>query len=67
MEPPCGGRKKVYINGPGHMTKMGATPIYAKNLNKSSPTELIVLHIIMKVDMGHYLLNLYKVYINDNS
>ena len=23
---------KVYINGPGHMTKMAATPIYGKNL-----------------------------------
>ena len=23
---------KVYINGPGHMTKMAAMPIYGKNL-----------------------------------
>ena len=30
-------------NGPGHMTKMAAMPIYGKNLQKSSPTELIVL------------------------
>ena len=35
--------EKVYINGPGHMTKMAATPIYGKNLQNSSPTELIVL------------------------
>ena len=27
---------KVYINGPGHMTKMTAMPIYGKNLKKSS-------------------------------
>ena len=27
-EPPWEGGKKVYINGPGHMTKMAAMPIY---------------------------------------
>ena len=42
-EPPWEIGKKVYINGPGHMTKMAATPIYDKNLQKSFPTELIVL------------------------
>ena len=26
------GRTKVYMNGPGHMTKMAATPIYGKSL-----------------------------------
>ena len=25
----------MYINGPGHMTKMSAMPIYGKNLKKS--------------------------------
>ena len=35
--------KKVYINGTGHMTKMAAVLIYGKNIQKSSPTELIVL------------------------
>ena len=29
---PWQGGKKVYINGPGHMTKMAAMPIYGKNL-----------------------------------
>ena len=43
VEPPWERGKKVYINGPGHMTKMATTPIYRKNLQKSSPTELIVL------------------------
>ena len=43
VEPPWEGGKKVYINGPGHMYKMAAMPIYGKNLQKSSPTELIVL------------------------
>ena len=37
------GGTKVYINGPGHMTKMAAMPIYGKNLKKSSPPESEVL------------------------
>ena len=32
VEPPWEGGMKVYINGPGHMTKMAAMPIYGKNL-----------------------------------
>ena len=31
VEPPWEGGTKVYINGPGLMTKMAATPIYGKN------------------------------------
>ena len=31
VEPPWEGGTEVYINGPGHMTKMAATPIYNKN------------------------------------
>ena len=44
VEPPWeeGGRK-VYINAPGHMTKMVTMPIYGENLQKSSPTELKVI------------------------
>ena len=34
VEPPWEGGKKVCINGPGHMTKMAATPIYGKNPSK---------------------------------
>ena len=34
VEPPWKGGTKVYINGPGHMTKMAATPIYGKNPSK---------------------------------
>ena len=38
VEPPWVGVTKVCINGPGHMTKMAAMPIYGKNLKKySSP------------------------------
>ena len=32
MEPPWEGGTKIYINGPGHMTKMAAMPIYGKTL-----------------------------------
>ena len=34
VEPPWEGGTKVCINGPGHMTKMSAMPIYGKNLKK---------------------------------
>ena len=37
MEPPWDGGTKVCSNGPGHMTRMAAMPIYGKNLKKSSP------------------------------
>ena len=43
VEPPWEGETKVYINGPGHMTKMAAMPIYGKNLKKSSSPEPEVL------------------------
>ena len=32
MEPPWDGGTKFCSNGPGHMTKMAAMPIYGKNL-----------------------------------
>ena len=37
MEPPWDWGTKVCSNGPGHMTKMAAMPIYGKSLKKSSP------------------------------
>ena len=43
VEPPWEGGTKVYINGPDHMTKMAAMPIYGKNLKKSSSPEPEVL------------------------
>ena len=39
VEPPWEGGTKSFINGPGHMTKMAAMPIYGKNLKKSSSPE----------------------------
>ena len=37
VESPWEGGTKVYMNGPGHMTKMAAMPIHGKNLKRSSP------------------------------
>ena len=39
MEPSWNEGTKVCSNGPGHMTKLGAMPIYGKNLKKSSSPE----------------------------
>ena len=39
VEPSWEGGTKVDINGPGHMTKMAAMPIYGKTLQKSSSPE----------------------------
>ena len=36
MEPPLDGGTKLCSNGPGHMTKMAAMPIYGKTLKQSS-------------------------------
>ena len=35
VEPPWDEGTKVCLNGPGHMTKMAAMPIYDKSLKKS--------------------------------
>ena len=43
VRPPWQEGKRVYINSPGHMTKMAAMPIYGKNLKKSSSPEPEVL------------------------
>ena len=43
VEPPGEEGTKVYINGPGHMTKVATMPIYGKNLKKTSSPEQEVL------------------------
>ena len=40
IPPPGTGGKKIYIFGSDHMIKIGAMPIYGKNLKKSSPEPL---------------------------
>ena len=62
VEPPWEG-EKVYINGPGHMTKMAATPIYGKNPIKNL---LLQKSYDLETWHAHYVLKLYKVYINDD-
>ena len=53
MEPPWEGGTKVCINGPGHMTKMAAMPIYGKNFKKSSSPEPVAdLHETWYVALG---------------
>ena len=37
VEPPWDEGTKVCLNGPGHITKMAAMPIYDKKLKKSCP------------------------------
>ena len=39
VEPPWDVGMKVCSNGPGHMTKLAAMPIYGKNLKKTSSPE----------------------------
>ena len=53
----------VYINNPGHMTKMAARPIYGKNLSKIffSGTSG---QISRKLGLKHQWLKYYNVYIN---
>ena len=53
----------MYINNPGHMTKMAAMPIYGKNLQNSSSPETTGL-ISTKLGMKHRGLEYYNVFIN---
>ena len=39
VEPHCDRGTKICSNGPGHMTKMAAMPIYGKNMKNSSSLE----------------------------
>ena len=65
VEPPWEGGTKVYINGPGHMTKMAAMPIYGKN-----PSKIFFSRtggpIFTKLGMKHRGLLPIILYINDD-
>ena len=64
VEPPWEGGTKVYINGPGHMTKMAAMPIYGKNFKKNLLQNQMSYDIeTCPVASGK---KLFKVYINDD-
>ena len=58
VEPPWEGGTKFCINGPGHMTKMAAMPIYGIFFSRTGST------MILKLGMQHWGLKFYKVYIN---
>ena len=65
VEPHWEEGRKVYINGPSNMTKMATMPIYGKK-----PSNIFYRtnsHMYMKLDMEYYILNFYKVYINNGS
>ena len=53
----------MYINNPGHMTKMAAMPIYGKNPSKIFFSRTSG-QISMKLGMKHRCLKHYDVYIN---
>ena len=65
MESPWDRGTKVCSNGPGHMTKVAAMPIYSKNLKKiffsgtKRPMTLIL-------GMQHWVFEYYLVYSNDD-
>ena len=66
MEPPLEGGTKVYIKGPGHMTKMAAKPIYEYGKKKTlkifySKTGSFM---ILKFGMQRQGLKFYKICIN---
>ena len=64
MEPPWDGATIVCSNGPGHMTKLAAMPIYGKNLrNFFSGTKR---PMTLKLGMQHRVLKYYQICSNDD-
>ena len=68
MEPPRDGGTKVCSNGPGHMIKMAAMPIYGKNLkknlflpNKKKKKKKKKRQITLRVGMLHRMYEYYQV------
>ena len=57
MEPPWDWGRKVYTNGPGHMTNMAAMPINGKNRKRTKR--------LMTVGVQHWVLEYYQVCSND--
>ena len=64
-EPPWNGGTKVCSNGPGHMTKMAAMPIYGKNFKKIfSGTKR---PMTLKLRMQHWVRKYYQVCSNNDN
>ena len=66
MEPPWDGGTKVCSDGPGHMTKMAAMPIYGKNLKKKNFFYGTKMSMTSKLCMQHWVLEYYQVCSNDD-
>ena len=64
MEHPCRGRKKFYINGQGHMTKMAAMAIIRKKKTLKIFFSRTRRPMILKLGVKHQAMELYEVYIN---
>ena len=65
MEPHWDGGTKACLNGPGHMTKMAAMPMYGKNLKKiffsGTKSPMTLKHV-----MQHRALEFFQIYSNDD-
>ena len=64
MELLLDGGTKICSNGPGHMIKMAAMPIYGKNLKKSSSGTKRPM--TLNFGMHHWVLKYYQVCSNDD-
>ena len=64
VRPPWDRRTKVCANGPGHMTKVAAMPIYGINLKKFFSG--IKRPMTLKLSMLHRVLECYQVCSNDD-
>ena len=64
MELPLGWGTQIYTNGSAHMTKMVAIPVYGRTFNNLLKKYSAM---ILKLELEHYALKLYKVYINDDT
>ena len=56
---------KVYIIGPGRMTKMATMPISGKN-NLKVFFSRTIYSITLKLSTQHKILDLYEIYMNDD-
>ena len=55
MESPWDGRKKVCSNGPDHMTKMAAMPIYGKSIKTSFQIQDVFKEFQLYSFYDHYI------------
>ena len=66
MEHLCLAGTKVYIIGPGHMTKMAAMPIYGKTLKIKNFLSRTINQMTLKLGTQQKGLEPYKSFINND-